>query len=166
MSAAKAAGAGDYDAAIDLYKKSLIKDQKDIIALNMIALCYEWKGDLENAVQYANKSLAINPIDFDMLMLAARYWRKMNDDDKTYHYACRIIENPPEPFPSIPKWLFWVVKPLSLIFKGLRNIEERSTNDFAENERNNAKGVEWAKEFKIWYESKHGKQNHNERVVH
>jgi len=101
-----------------------------------------------------------------MLMLAARYWSKMDDDDRTYHYVCRIVENPPEPFPVIPKWLFWIVKPFSLIFKGLRNIEETSINDVAENEKNKDKSIKWAKDFKDWYESKHGKQSESGRILH
>ena len=54
MRAARAIGNGDFDAAIGTYKETLAKDERDTLALNMIAQCYEWKGDLNNAIQYAN----------------------------------------------------------------------------------------------------------------
>lgn len=155
LKASSAIGSGDYDKAIEIYKRKLKENNKDNLALVMIAYCYEWKDDMEKAIEYANKALVADPTDFLMLLLAARYWSAKKDIDKTYHYACRAIENPPEMLPDMPEWLFWLFKPLFLIPK-FRNLDKRMKKDINKHQQRKFKNLKWAKKYKRWYEAKYG----------
>lgn len=156
IDATKALRDDDYDTAIDIYKKEQQKNNKETYAVSIkgIAQCYEWKGDLENAIEYANKMLSLDPNDSEMLMLAARYWFNNQNEEMTYKYVCKVIANPPEPIEQIPKWTFWIIKPFSLFFKNLRKIEKKSESIFSDHEQKNKERVKWAMEYKNWYESK------------
>lgn len=87
-----------------------------------------------------------------MLMLAVRYWYNKKEDEKTYQYACRIIENPPEPTEAMPSWGFLIIKPFSLLFKRFKVAEEKAKKAFSEEERRREENIKWAREFKEWYE--------------
>ena len=121
--------------------------------LEMIAKCYEWKGEPEKAIEYAEKKLAIEPNDFEMLMLYARYWNNKEDDEMTYKYVCRVVENPPEPFEGIPDWGFRLLKPFELFLKRFKGIEAKARKDFSDDEINREENLKWAGDFKEWYES-------------
>jgi tetratricopeptide (TPR) repeat protein len=154
LKASKAIGAGNYDIAIDLYKKRLEEDESDQDALSRLAMYYEWKGDMESAIQYANKRLAHNPRDFHTLLLAARYWSKNGNEDQTYNYACRALENVPRAKPhDIPKVIYWLCKFLSIFkrFRGLYSEAKRSQSGYEKYYKEN---IEWARQYKEWYESK------------
>jgi len=155
IKAAKAVGSKDYDTAIEIYKGKVEENETDSFALSMLAHCYEWKKDMESAIEYANRVLGVVPTDFSMLLLAARYWSRQTDNDRTYHYACRALEHPPEPSPEIPQWNFWILKPLS-VFPKFRNFEKKAKKDMARHEMKDKDNLKWAKEYKEWYEIKHG----------
>ena len=117
MRASQAVGSKNYDAAIEIYKKAIETDPADYFALSMLAHCYEWKGDGETALNYANKQLAQYPKDFYTLILAARCWAKKDNEDQTYNYVCRALENVPRAEPEdIPKITYLIFKVCS-IFK-------------------------------------------------
>jgi tetratricopeptide (TPR) repeat protein len=147
----------NYDTAIDIYQKMMADNEKDIktIAVKGIADCYAWKGDLEKAIEYADKALTVEPNDSQMLMLVARYWHIKQNEEMTYKFVCRFIENPPsEKNEHIPKITFWILNPFSLFFKNLRNIEKKAIDAISENNRKNKEKMMWAKEYKKWYEKK------------
>ena len=153
--AARAVGSQDYDTAIAIYKKKLAADAKDSFSLSMIAHCYEWKKDMETAIGYANKVLVEDPTDFSMLLLAARYWSGIEDIDRTYHYACRALDNPPEAIPEIPKWVLRIFRVFSIIPK-FRNFDKKAKQDLARLNKEDKDNMEWAEEYKRWYEAKYG----------
>ena len=155
IKAAKAIGSKDYDTAIGIYRKRVEGDEKDSCSLAMLAHCYEWKGDVGSAIEYANRVLVADPTDFSMLLLAARYWSAKHDEDRTYHYACRALDNPPNTNPEIPKWVFWILKPL-YIFKKFRNFEEKCRKDFEKDENKDKENLDWAREYKRRYEARYG----------
>jgi tetratricopeptide (TPR) repeat protein len=146
----------EYDKAIAIYKKALQADDKEIyaVAVKSIAQCYGWKGDLESAIKYADELLTLDPNDSEILLLTASYWYSKQNEEMTYKYVCRYVENPPEPIEQIPKWIFWIIKPFSLFFKNLRNLEKRSKFLFAEHNCRDIGKVAWAKKYKKQYESK------------
>ena len=156
IDATAAMGDGDYDTAITIYEREIQENNKETYAVSIkaIAQCYGWKGDLESAIEYADKALTLDPDDFQMLMLAARYWHDKQNEEMTYKYICKVIENPPTEEEQIPQFVFWIMKPFALFFKNLRNIEKKAKNAFDESEQKNKEWIEWAKEYKNWYESK------------
>ena len=93
MTAARAIGTKNYAAAIEACKRMLSENKADYFAISMIAFCYEWNGDIANAIIYADKFLARFPNGLDMLLLSARYWATNGDDERSYHFVCRAIEN-------------------------------------------------------------------------
>jgi len=155
MRASKAIGSRNYDLAIEEYKKIIAADEKDSFALTMLAACYEWKGDMETALKYANQTLAQNPKNFYMLLLAARYWSNKDDEDQTYNYACRALENVPrEEFENIRKVINFIFG-LCSIFKKYRGLEARAKKDEIEFKKYYKESIEWAIQYKQWYEAKH-----------
>ena len=129
----------------------------------MIAQCYEWKGDTDSAIEYANKLLVIDPGNLDALLLAARYWQHQGDEERTYHYANRAAQNPPGELPPIPKFVYWIVKSLS-IFPRFRRLREASAASLKNAEKKDRERFEWAVKYKEWYEAKHGGKT--DKVVH
>jgi tetratricopeptide (TPR) repeat protein len=156
MRASKAIGAKNYDIAIDEYKKRLEVDESDQEALSMIALCYGWEGDLERAIPYAIKRLAHDPTDFHMLLLSAKYWSNNGNEDQTYNYACRVLENVPRSKPEdLPKSVYWLLKFFS-IFKRFRGLESAAKESQVGYENYYKDNIEWVRQCKEWYEAKHG----------
>jgi hypothetical protein len=154
LKASKAIGAGNYDIAIDIYKKRLEADESDQQALSEIAMCYGWKGDMESSMQYVNKLLAQNPANFHMLLLAAKYWSSKSNQAQTYNYACRALENVPSSKPEdIPKVIYWLCKFLSIFkrFRGLYSAAKRSQSGYEKYYKEN---IQWARQYKEWYDSK------------
>ena len=156
IDATKAIRDSDYDTAITIYKKEERENNKDTYAVSIkaIAQCYAWKGDLENAFKYANKMLILDQNDSEMLLLAARYWYDKQNEEMTYKYVCKVIKNPPDSIEQIPKWTIWIIKPFSLFFKNLRNIERKFISIVSDHEQKNKEWVKWAMDYKNWYESK------------
>jgi len=161
MRASKAIGSQNYDVAIEEYKKRIEADETDSFALSMLASCYEWKGDKETALQYANKQLAQNPKDFYMLLLAARYWSDKKDEDQTYNYACRALENVPRTEPgNISKMTYFIFKLLS-VFKTFRKLPSKAEEGHLKFKQHYKESIEWAWQYKQWYESNHGTNTNN-----
>jgi tetratricopeptide (TPR) repeat protein len=153
LRASRAIGAKNYDEAIDLCKRMLEKNSEDYNAISMLAVCYEWKGDIAQAIIYADKFLSRVPNELNMLLMSARYWAQSGDEERTYTCVCRAIESANKKEPEIPRWLFWLMKPLS-IFKKFRGLEKKAELD-AQSYRDYKKNqLDWAKKYKAWYESK------------
>ncbi len=156
--AAQAIKVGNYDKSIAIYKKALIQQNNDLALLRSIAKCYDWNGNLENAFRFANRALAINPNDFDMLLLVCKYWFEMNNEEKTYKYACKIISAMPESLTKGLKLAYWIIKPLSTIFKNLGGTEKKIASSLSDHETRNVEFMIWAKGYKEWYETKNNSE--------
>lgn len=153
MKVFRAIGAGDYDAAIAACRKMLDEDAEDYFAVSTLAFCHELKGETGRAVFYADKILARFPNDLDMLLLSARYWSESGDEERTYRFACRAIENSAEETPAIPGWLLWLIKPLT-VFRRFRGLEEKAVHDSRAHRQYRLDHLKWAHEYKKWYEWK------------
>lgn len=153
MKASSAIGGKNYDAAIDACKRMLDQNKEDYFATSMIAMCYEWKGDIAQAIIYADKLLNRFPNDLEMLLLSARYWAQSGDEDRTYQFVNRALEHSNEKTHEIPKWPFKLMKPLS-IFKKFRGLEEKSEKDEQIFRKDREEQLNWSKQYKAWYESK------------
>jgi tetratricopeptide (TPR) repeat protein len=154
MIVSKAIGAKNYDAAIEVYKRMLNENKENYEATFMLAFCYEWTGNLAQAIIYADKFLTRFPNDLQMLLLSARYWAHSGDEERTYRFACRALENSDEKIYRIPKWPFKLLKPLSLFFKKFRGLEAKATRGEEINRKYKEDQLKWAKQFKAWFESK------------
>ncbi len=156
LKASKAVGSKNYDLAIEEYKRILEANEKDQFALTMLAHCCEQKDDKINALNYASRVLDQDPNDFEMLMLSARFWSELGDEDRSYNYACRVVENAPQLYPELPTWVLKILKAL-LTFKKFRGLEDKAKNDWSNHEHYKKDSLEWAKQYKAWYEVKHTK---------
>jgi tetratricopeptide (TPR) repeat protein len=161
IKASKAIGAKNYDAAIDTYKKMLDEHKEDYFATSMLAFCYEWKGDIAQAITYADKFLTRFPDDLEMLLLSARYWAQSGDEEKTYQFVRRALENSSVKTHKIPKWSFKLMKPLSF-FKKFRGLEEKAEKDEQTFRKNREEQLNRAKQYRAWFES--NKQLNNPRL--
>ena len=86
------------------------------------------------AIDYANMAVVLGPTQFSMLELAARQWLAKEDFDRTYHYACRMLENLPIPTPDIPKWTVKILILLSLVPK-FKRIDKTALESFSKFEK-------------------------------
>jgi hypothetical protein len=153
MIAAKAIGSKNYPAAIKSCKRMLSENEEDYFAIAMLAYCYEWGGAIANSIIYADKYLARFPNDLDMLLLSARYWATSGDEERSYNFVCRAMKNRTETPAEIPNWLFWLLKPFSIL-KKYRGIETKAKEGVQIDTQWKADNLEWARQYKIWYESK------------
>ena len=156
MRASKAIGSKNYDAAIEIYKKKIEANPIDYIALSMLAHCYEWKDDRETALEYANKQLAQYPKDFYTLILAARCWSEKDNEDQTYNYACRALENVPRSEPEDMSMVTYFVFKLLSVFKKFRKLPSKARESNLAFMKHYKENLEWARQYKQWYEAKHG----------
>lgn len=154
MTASRAIGTKNYDTAIDAYKRLIDENKDDYHAIGMLAFCYEWKGDIAQAIIYADKFLSRFPSDLQMLLLSARYWAQSGDEERAYQFVNRALENSDEKTHEIPRWPFKLLKPLSIFFKKLRGLEEKAERGEQINRKYREDQLNWAKEYKTWYESK------------
>ncbi len=119
----------------------------------MLAICHELNGDRDEAFHYANKQLALDPNDYDILLLMARYWSESNDEDKTYYYVCFALKNITTSTTEIPNGIYWLLKPLS-IFRKFRRFEVWAKTNNLKHDKNEKDHIDWAKQYKEWYEGK------------
>ena len=154
LQAARAIGANNYDAAIEIYRKKIEANPGDCFALSMLAHCYEWKGDLEAALEYGHKVLAQYPEDFYTLILVARCWSEKGNEEQTYSYVCRALENVPSAEPEdLPRVLYLILK-LCSIFRRDRKLEARAREDEMVFRRHYKESLGWASKYKLWYEAR------------
>jgi len=153
MIAAKAIGSKNYPAAIESCKRMLSENEEDYFAIAMLAYCYEWGGDIANSIIYADKYLSRFPNDLDMLLLSARYWSTSGDEERSYNFVCRAMENRTEKPTEIPNWLFFLLKPISIL-KKYRGLETKAKEGVQIDKQWKTDNLEWARQYKTWYESK------------
>lgn len=153
MIVAKAIGSRNYSGAIESCKRMLSENEEDYFAIALLAYCYEWGDDIANSIIYADKYLARFPNDVDMLLLSARYWATSGDEERSYDFVCRAIENRLETPKEIPNWLFWLIKPFSILNK-YRGLEKNAREGVQLNKQWKEDNLEWATQYKEWYESK------------
>ena len=155
LKASRAIGAKDYTKAIEIYEELLENDQDHPNAPGQLAMWYERLGDYENSIRYANIALEKDPTDYTILMIAARYWSQKNDEDLTYHFACRVLKSPQYEFPKLMWFTNKVLRVLSVFKKGV-NLEKRAKEGQELHRKYVKDSLVWANEIKSEYETKHG----------
>lgn len=66
IKAQKAIDIENYEDAIAICQSAILKNDKDVESLAMLAHCYEWKGDLEKANTIAVIGLQLDMTDFSL----------------------------------------------------------------------------------------------------
>jgi tetratricopeptide (TPR) repeat protein len=144
---------GDYHRGIDVCKEILDAGENSAEPFYWISYSYKSLDDIDNAVIYAEKALWRDPNHFHALLLLSSIYESKNDYEKAYEYVCRALANPPAPPQPPPKWFDRLMK-MFLVIAGRRSME----NELKENyimEREDREWLNWAKEFKEWYEKGH-----------
>ena len=154
MKASRALGAKDYPTVIRYYEAEIENDSHDPMALFMLARAHERLGQSDRALEFATKALAVEPHDFEMLLVAARYWAN-KDPHRTYDYVNKIIENPPAPPPKFATVIGTIVEFLAAIVKRRRNMK----GGMESHEAYIQESLNWAQGYKVWYNSKYGAEN-------
>ncbi len=151
IEAARALGRGDYDKVISLCNKSLETNPGEISSLQMLRHCYSQKGDRELGFLFANKVIELEPENFESLFHLANYYLDLKDFENTYHFACKLSELKLEPI-TPPRWFNILIKVTSFFSKNKKLQEDCGLGITKLNNWHEA-NIEWAKEFKHWYES-------------
>ena len=163
LRASRAIGAKDYAKAIEIYEELLEDDQDHPNAPGELAMWYERLGDYENSIRYANIALEKDPTSYTILMVAARYWSRKNDEGLTYHFACRVLKSSQYEYPKLMWFVNLILGALSIFKKGV-NAGKRAKKDQESYKEYVKDSLRWANEIKNEYEAKHGapkKQTHH-----
>lgn len=158
MQAAQCVGRKDFDGAIRVLEQSLSNDSKDIPYLEMIALCHRWSHRNDMAVATAEQVLAYDPKDFGAIRLLSEIHAERNEHDTAAQFVRLGLENYPEALPATPRFFFWVLRFVAIVFPRVRRIEEAAKRDISDPNKANGEWYSWAKQYLAWYDSASGNQ--------
>ena len=92
---------GDYQSAVDIYKKGLAVNSRDTILLKELGIALMLKGDLEQALEEIKLAEAINPSDPEIRMKLGVVYNK----NKLYNEAIYELRRSEAYFPDSPELL-------------------------------------------------------------
>lgn len=158
MKISQAVGRGDSSAVISNCERILESYPRDLFALAMLA---EYSNRLEQqnkAIEYAKQALEIDPNSLSMSRLLADIYYKLEEYDHAYDYVNRALSVHPthkyRSYRTTP--LSWLIKIVALLPK-YRGLYQKSTNEFKALDAYEKEWLEWAQEYKTWYEEKLGR---------
>ena len=153
MKVARAIGRSDYPTAIGYLHEGMAANGENTHDLAMIAYCHHWMGSDQEALDYGTRVLVRDPCDPDMLRLVAYIYRDRGDDERTYLYVCRALENPAKPLEDIPRFFMAVWRLLSIFIPRLKTKTDPDKSLHSFNKRQQDWQA-WAEDWKEWYEKK------------
>jgi tetratricopeptide (TPR) repeat protein len=159
MRLARLIGRQDFDGAIRLMDGSLSNTAADIPDLEMMAYCHRWSHRNDMAIILAQKVLTYDPKYFGAFRLLSEIYTEQDDHERAAKFARLGIENFPDPFPSIPKLLFWLLRIGAALFPRLKRINESAKRDLTDLNKDNKEWYLWAKEYLHSYDSVTGKHS-------
>lgn len=140
-----------YDTAIEFYLEAYEEDKNNIDSIMWIALCFQWKGNIKQAVIFAERYLKDDPSNYEMLAILWRHLDEQQDRDKLYKYACRYIDNQPEKIALIPNWFVCFVSPILWCFDRL-GIDVHPNKPLIKKNKEMNEMLVWARSYKKAYE--------------
>ena len=149
----RAVGRGDYPTAIRYLHEGMAANGESIYYLSLIAHFNHQMGSDQEALDYGTRVLVRDPCDSHMLRLVAHIYQDRGDDERTYLYVCRALENPPKPLEDIPRFFMAGWRLLSIFIPRLKTKTDPDKSLHSFNKRQQDWQA-WAEDWKEWYEKK------------
>ena len=156
MEVGRCVGRQDFDGAIRALEGSLSNNSADVPALTMIALCHRWSNRNADAILTAQRALTYDPSNFEAIQLLSEIYAEQEEHETAARLVRLGLENFPEPIPSTPRLLFWLLRVGALIIPRLRRVEESATKDLADPNKDKREWYLWARQYLAWYDSAFG----------
>ncbi len=158
LKAAKCFGKGDYKSAVGHFKKSMEVEGESSYIYSIIASCYELDEEYELAVKNGEKAVILDKEQFGAYEVLSRVHCSLKNYEKAKEYVIKGIECYPEPLPGPPKFVYFLLKMISIIPK-FRRVYESTKEELSNPNRSSEKWYKWAKEYLEWYENAHGEKS-------
>src|SRR5262245_19491529 len=151
MSLGLAAGRNDIARIEALCAEALRANERDGMALMVLADTYWRNGQPEKALPPALKALEVDPADFYALRIAAGVHAERGEHAIAHAFAKRLLTaNPPVLPPT--KTVSRILSPFTWLGQ-VRRFKERVERDEVQTKTSYADWVQWAKEYVAWYEN-------------
>jgi cytochrome c-type biogenesis protein CcmH/NrfG len=151
MALGLAVGRNDIEQIESICSKALALDQRDVMALMVLADTYWRNKQFEKAMPPALQALKLDPKDFYAIRIVAGVHAERGEHESAYQHAKRLLAAGPPDFPPT-KAASRILAPFSWLPK-IRRLRERVARDEKENETSYAEWIQWAKGYVSWYES-------------
>jgi tetratricopeptide (TPR) repeat protein len=151
MALAPAVGRNDVARIEALCTEALRMDDKDAMALMILADAYWRNRQTDKALSPALKALGLDPSDFYALRIVAGIYAQRGEHALAYTFAKRLVTaEPSRPPPT--KAVSRILSPFTWLAK-VRRLKERVDLDELDSRTSYADWMQWAREYVKWYES-------------
>ncbi len=151
--------AGRYDEALKCYRKLMEERKPRAYHWEMIARCYEWVGETEQAENAARRALEADGSGFGALRLMARLSIAQGCYAQARDYVQKALSARCRPAAGQPRLLLAAARLLGGMFRPRQ--AGRDTHPVTKGpEQDDAQWCGWAREFLHEYERAFGEQSH------
>lgn len=151
MSLGLAVGRNDIARIEALCTEALRADERDGMALMVLADTYWRNLQPEKALPPALKALEVDPTDFYALRIAAGVYADRGDHALAHDFAKRLLTADPPVLPPT-KAVSSILSPFTWLGK-VRRLRARVERDEVQSKTSYTDWVQWAKEYVAWYEN-------------
>ena len=155
MCAVRRMGAGEYEEALECYRKMMEKVKPAVYHWEKIARCYEWVGESEKAEGAAHRALEADAESFDALRLLARLSIAQGHYAQAREYVHKALAAPRRSAPRPAALRLRLLAVVDKILKG-RWAADDDVAFTAEPQGDDAQWTGWAREFLSGYERAFG----------
>jgi len=146
----RAVGRNEIENVETLCSEALAADQRDLMALMMLAEAYWRNQRREDALTVALQALEVEPDQFYALRIVAGVYAERGEHEPAYRYARRLLDA------SKPLGVGSVSRILAAFawLPVVRRLKELVRHDERETESSYSEGLHWANGYVRWYESR------------
>jgi hypothetical protein len=151
MSLGLAVGRNDIARIEALCTEALRADDRDGMALMILADTYWRNRQPDKALPPALRTLGIDPADFYALRIVAGVYADRGEHALAHTFAKRLITADPPAGPPT-KAVARILRPFTWLAKA-RRLKERVERDEVQSKTSYTDWLQWAKEYVAWYEN-------------
>ena len=147
----RAVGRNEIENVETLCSEALAADQRDLMALMMLAEAYWRNQRREDALTVALQALEVEPDQFYALRIVAGVYAERGEHEPAYRYARRLLDASKPPgvrnISRILAALAWL--------PAVRRLKELVDHDERETESSYSEWLHWANGYVRWYETRY-----------
>jgi len=148
----RAVGRNEMEKVKTICTEALAVNQRDLMALMVLADTYWRNQRREDALAIALKTLEVEPNEFYALRIVAGVYAERGEYDPAYSYAKRLLGADTPHFPPT-KTVSRMLAPLAWL-PAIRRLKERVGHDEQETKSSYSEWLQWANGYVRWYESR------------
>ena len=156
MRVSVAMGRREYSAAIKVLHDHVTRHPRDTSSLGLLAECYRLAGSDNSAIEVAERTLAIDPVDFGALRLLSTIHAARGEHDRAAGYVRRGMECYPKDMAPVSPVLVKFAKVLMRILSPKRLMPADAFAPWDRVNSENREWFDWAKQYLAWFDSNTG----------